>query len=165
LRDVLDAVAPLGSSYTLINQGLVDSALALQPEERRRLFEDAAEIGPYQAKKNEAERRLRETETNVLRLSDLVGELEPQLRTLKRQARDAEAVGVVEAELHDLLRRFYTFQWKLVIARLAAAQVEEERLGVELAAIRSGREDAAQQLLAARDRLRRQRESVELCRA
>ena len=96
LRDVAGAVAPLGSSYTLINQGLVDAALALQPEERRRLFEDAAEIGPYQAKKAEAERRLRETEANLLRIDDLVGELEPQLRSLKRQARDAEAVGAVE---------------------------------------------------------------------
>ncbi|HSH81549.1 MAG TPA: AAA family ATPase, partial [Herpetosiphonaceae bacterium] len=107
LRDLLDLVAPLGSSFTLINQGLVDAALALQPEDRQKLFEDAAEIGPFQAKKAEAERRLRETEANLLRLSDLLQEQEPRLRTLKRQARDADAAGAVEAELRALLVGHY----------------------------------------------------------
>lgn len=161
LRDVLDAVAPLGSSYTLINQGLVDSALALQPEERRRLFEDAAEIGPYQAKKHEAERRLRETETNLIRLSDLVGELEPQLRTLKRQARDAEAVGAVEAELSGLLRRWYTSQWTAALERLAAVETAERAAATLLATVREQREQTGQTLLADREQLREQRVALE----
>jgi chromosome segregation protein len=161
LRDVLDVVAPLGSSYTLINQGLVDAALALQPEERRRLFEDAAEIGPYQAKKHEAERRLRETETNLVRLSDLVSELEPQLRTLKRQARDAEAVGAVEAELHGLLRQHYVLHWLQTTAQLAAAEATEARLAADLAEKRAAREQAAQALHADREQLRQYRAEVE----
>lgn len=165
LRDVLDAVAPLGSSYTLINQGLVDSALALQPEERRRLFEDAAEIGPYQAKKHEAERRLRETETNLIRLSDLVSELEPQLRTLKRQARDAEAVGAVETELHELLLRWYTTQWASATLRLAAAETAEGQAAATLAETRAQREAVAQTLLADREQLRQQRATIEQQRA
>lgn len=165
LRDVLDAVAPLGSSYTLINQGLVDAALALQPEERRRLFEDAAEIGPYQAKKHEAERRLRETETNLVRLSDLVSELEPQLRTLRRQARDAEAVGVVEAELHQLLRQHYLRQWLETTSRVTAAAEQEQRCSAELANARSSREQVLQVLQAARDELRQQRVELEQQRA
>jgi chromosome segregation protein len=165
LRDVLDAVAPLGSSYTLINQGLVDAALALQPEERRRLFEDAAEIGPYQAKKHEAERRLRETETNLVRLSDLVSELEPQLRTLKRQARDAEAVGAVEAELHALLRRHYALQWAVATELLQAAEQSEASLAAELAAKRADREAAAQSLQADREQMRERRVALEQLRA
>lgn len=165
LRDVMDAVAPLGSSYTLINQGLVDAALALQPEERRRLFEDAAEIGPYQAKKHEAERRLRETETNLVRLSDLVSELEPQLRTLKRQARDAEAVGAVEAELHALLRQHYAIQWTETIAQLHTAEEAESRLSAELAEKRAAREAAAATLQADREQMRERRATLEQVRA
>lgn len=161
LRDVLDAVAPLGSSYTIINQGLVDTALALQPEDRRRLFEDAAEIGPYQAKKHEAERRLRETETNLVRLSDLVSELEPQLRTLKRQARDAEAVGAVEAELRELLLLFYAAHWHEAIARLEQATAEAQRLHVALEQARAVREQAAQALIADREQVRQQRADLE----
>ncbi|HEY0737903.1 MAG TPA: chromosome segregation protein SMC [Herpetosiphonaceae bacterium] len=165
LRDVMDAVAPLGSSYTLINQGLVDAALALQPEERRRLFEDAAEIGPYQAKKHEAERRLRETETNLVRLSDLVSELEPQLRTLKRQARDAEAVGAVEAELHTLLRQHYAIQWTQTIAQLHTAEEAESRLAAELAEKRVAREAAAATLQEDREQMRDRRAALEQIRA
>ena len=48
LRDVQEALGPLGGSYTIINQGLVDAALTLRPEERRRLFEDAAEISVFE---------------------------------------------------------------------------------------------------------------------
>lgn len=165
LRDVMDAVAPLGSSYTLINQGLVDAALALQPEERRRLFEDAAEIGPYQAKKHEAERRLRETETNLVRLSDLVSELEPQLRTLKRQARDAEAVGAVEAELHTLLRQHYAIQWTQTISQLHTAEESESRLAAELAEKRAAREAAAATLQVDREQMRDRRAALEQIRA
>ncbi|HEY0604505.1 MAG TPA: AAA family ATPase, partial [Herpetosiphonaceae bacterium] len=165
LRDVMDAVAPLGSSYTLINQGLVDAALALQPEERRRLFEDAAEIGPYQAKKHEAERRLRETETNLVRLSDLVSELEPQLRTLKRQARDAEAVGAVESELHTLLWQHYAIQWTQTIAQLHTAEATEARLAAELAEKRAAREAAAATLQEDREQMRERRAALEQIRA
>jgi len=161
LRDVLNAVAPLGSSYTLINQGLVDSALALQPEERRRLFEDAAEIGPYQAKKAEAERRLRETEANLLRLNDLVSEGEPQLRTLKRQARDADAVHAVQAELHTLLQTFYAVQWARVVAQLDAAKAHEQAVAERLAAARTAREEAESALEVARVRVRHDRQTGE----
>ncbi len=161
LRDVLDLMAPIGSSYTLINQGLVDAALALHPEERRRLFEDAAEIGPYQAKKSEAERRLRETETNLIRLNDLVSELEPQLRSLRRQARDAEAVGAVEAELRAHLRRFYRRQWADLTARLTAAEADEHAVAERLRAARAARDAALQALESGREQLRTQRATVD----
>lgn len=151
LRDVLDAVAPLGSSYTIINQGLVDLALALQPEERRRLFEDAAEIVPYQAKRAEAERRLRETESNLVRLADVLAELEPQLRVLKRQSRDAEAVGAVEAELGVLLRGFYWGRRRAIIEHIERAKERHEQASDALDSARRQREHAMRELLTARD--------------
>ena len=86
LRDVQEAIGPLGGSYTIINQGLVDSALTLRPEERRRLFEDAAEISVFESRKADAARKLRETATNLERCADVLAELEPRLRSLKRQA-------------------------------------------------------------------------------
>jgi len=165
LRDVLDAVAPLGSSYTIINQGLVDLALALQPEERRRLFEDAAEIGPYQAKRAEAERRLRETEANLLRLSDLLAELEPQLRSLKKQSRDAEAAGAVEAELGRLLRSYYWRQMQATSERLERAKAGHAEATGELQAARRRRAQAAVELQAARDASRAGRAELEALRA
>jgi chromosome segregation protein len=157
LRDLLDAVAPLGSSFTLINQGLVDAALALHPEDRQKLFEDAAEIGPYQAKKSEAERRLRETEANLLRLSDLLQEQEPRARALKRQARDAEAAGAVETELHELLARQYRALVGESLRATAAAGAAEQRQAVELHAARERRAATVEALGRERDNVRERR--------
>ena len=157
LRDLLDVVAPLGSSFTLINQGLVDAALALQPEDRQKLFEDAAEIGPYQAKKAEAGRRLRETEANLVRLSDVLQEQEPQLRALKRQARDAEAVGVVEAELDGVLRRSHARILAAAAAAVAAAQGGEAAAAAELQVALQHRATAAGELQTGRDGVRERR--------
>ncbi|HWQ15221.1 MAG TPA: AAA family ATPase, partial [Roseiflexaceae bacterium] len=86
LRDIQEALGPLGGSYTVINQGLVDAALNLSPADRRRLFEDAAEISVYEGRRADAERRLRETNANVERVADLLAELEPRMRSLRRQA-------------------------------------------------------------------------------
>ncbi len=151
LRDLLEATAPLGGSYTIINQGLVDAALSLRPEERRRLFEDAAELGGFELRKHEALRRLRETEGNLQRLSDLLAELDPRLRMLKRQAAQARQQRELSAELHQIQLRHYTQQWQEAHSRtaqtrlaLADAEALAERarttqasLGAELQALRS----------------------------
>ena len=111
LRDVQEAVGPLGGSYTIINQGLVDAALTLRPEERRRLFEDAADIGTFVARKNESESKLRETAANMERCADVLAELEPRLRSLKRQAALARSYRELEAELRVLLVQHYSVTW------------------------------------------------------
>src|SRR5487761_2706832 len=92
LKDVLLllAQARIGhDSYTVVGQGLIDAALSLRAEERRGLFEDAAGIRPYQVQRAESESRLRQTESNLDRLRDIVGEIEPRLAPLAEQARRA----------------------------------------------------------------------------
>lgn len=111
LRDVQEATAPFASSYTLINQGLVDAALTLRPEERRGLFEDAAAISLSVTKRAEAERRLKHTEENLSRVQDLIADIEPRLKILKRQAREAEQVQEVEKALHEALIMLAHLQW------------------------------------------------------
>jgi chromosome segregation protein len=132
LRDILEASEPLGGSYTIINQGLVDTALTLRPEERRRLFEDAAEIGSFESRKNETERRLRETDANMQRVVDLLSELEPRVRSLKRQANQARQYRELSTELQGLLRLHYAALWRAAqeALRLALQQVgtSEQRL-------------------------------------
>lgn len=147
LRDVLEVVAPLGSSFTLINQGLVDAALSLQAEDRHRLFEDAAELGPYQMRKAEAERRLRETEANLLRIDDLLQEQEPQLRSLKRQARDAEVVAEVQGRLRALLEQYYRALATASRIELERTRQIEQEAQTALVLSRSAREAASTALL------------------
>lgn len=160
LRDVQQATEPLGGSYTIINQGLVDTALTLRPEERRRLFEDAAEIGGFELRKADALRRLRETDANLNRVSDLIGELEPRLRALKRQAAQARQHRELSDELHDLQGAYFAAQARAARAALAVAEQELARREQELATAREQQHIALGSLRTLRDELRGRREHL-----
>src|SRR5918911_726158 len=111
LRDVLDVAATLGQAYTVVGQGLVDAALSLRPEERRELFEEAAAIRGYFVQREDALRRLTRTEENVARVHDLAAELEPQVRRMERQARQAQEYKDLQQKLHELLEAWYSSRW------------------------------------------------------
>src|SRR5262245_27945761 len=131
LRDVLLllAQARIGhDSYTVIGQGLVDQALSLRAEERRGLFEDAAGIRQFQAQRNDAEQKLTLTQSNLARLRDILGEIEPRLAPLAEQARRATAFQSSRAELTRLRRIWYRRQWhELLAAREQAERDERDR--------------------------------------
>jgi chromosome segregation protein len=127
LREVQDLLASSGlarRSYTVIGQGLIDQALSLRPEERRLLFEEAAGIVTYQMKRDEALRRLDEARANLVRVQDLLSEMEPRLRALERQAQRAEERRQVAADLEAALRLWYGYQWQQALQRLERAQTE-----------------------------------------
>ena len=98
-------------TYTIIGQGLVDAALALKPEERRRFFEEAAGIGLYRGRRDEALTRLDTTRRNLERVLDILSELEPRLGSLEKQARRAMEYERIRADLRLLLRDWYGFHW------------------------------------------------------
>jgi chromosome segregation protein len=114
LRDVSELLAQSGlaeRTYTIIGQGLVDAALSLKAEERRRLFEEAAGIGLHRARREEALKRLDTTRRNLERVKDILAELQPRLRSLERQARRAQEYELVKADLRVLLREWYGYHW------------------------------------------------------
>jgi chromosome segregation protein len=133
LRDVLLllAQARIGhDSYTVVGQGLIDTALSLRAEERRSLFEDAAGIRPFQVQRADAENRLRQTEQNLDRLRDILGEIEPRLEPLAEQARRAVEYGGLNSELRDVLMTWYGLQWRRLRAlREQAETAEQEQAG------------------------------------
>ena len=114
LKDVTELLAQSGlaeRTYTIIGQGVVDAALSLKAEERRRLFEEAAGIGLYRARREEAQRRLEITRRNLERVQDILAELQPRLRSLERQARRAQEYEQIRADLRILLREWYGYHW------------------------------------------------------
>ncbi len=131
LKDVLLllAQARIGhDSYTVVGQGLIDAALSLRAEERRGLFEDAAGIRPFQVQRSDAENRLKQTEQNIERLRDIVGEIEPRLAPLAEQAERAVEYGQVNSELQALLLAWYALQWRrLCIVKEQTERVEQEQ--------------------------------------
>ncbi|MDQ3547447.1 MAG: chromosome segregation protein SMC, partial [Chloroflexota bacterium] len=122
LKDVQQLVAPLGQSYTIIGQGLVDAALSQRPDERRGLFEHAAGISGLRLRANDAERSLAEAAANAQRLRDILGELEPRVRSLERSARLAREYGTVRDRLFTLQQRYYWHLWTQSTAQLVAAR-------------------------------------------
>jgi chromosome segregation protein len=114
LRDMNELLAASGLSertYTILGQGLVDASLALKADERRRLFEEAAGVGLYRVRREEAVKRLENTQHNLERVQDIVAELEPRLKTLERQARRANEYAGAQADLRALLREWYGYHW------------------------------------------------------
>jgi chromosome segregation protein len=114
LRDVTELLANSGlaeRTYTVIGQGLVDTALTLKSDERRRLFEEAAGIGLYRYRKEQALRRLDSTRRNLDRVQDILAELRPRLRSLQRQAKRTVEYEQVRADLREVLRDWYGYHW------------------------------------------------------
>ena len=125
LKDVSELLAQSGlaeRTYTIIGQGLVDAALALKAEDRRRLFEEAAGIGLHRTRREEALRRLDITQRNLERVLDILAELQPRLHSLERQARRLQEYEQVKADLHVILRDWYGYHWHRSQHDLAVSQ-------------------------------------------
>ena len=86
LVDLLDAAHLADNAFLFIGQGMVDQALALRPEERRPLFEEVAGVRRHERRRRKAEDQLAESEANLARVEDIVGELRPQAQRLAAQA-------------------------------------------------------------------------------
>jgi len=132
LKDVHQLTASLGQSYTVVGQGLVDTALSQRADERRGLFEHAADLAGLRMKAAEAERNLDDARNNADRIADLLAEVEPRLRTLERAAKQAREWQGVHDRLKSIERAY--FQTLLVDLRdrleraEAANQMETARL-------------------------------------
>lgn len=116
-------------TYTIIGQGLVDAALSLKPEERRKFFEEAAGIGLYRSRRDDSINRLGITRRNLERVQDILSELEPRLHSLERHAAKANEFDRVTADLEVLLRDWYGFHWqKLQTESVRAKEQNKEQL-------------------------------------
>jgi chromosome segregation protein len=135
LRDVTEILASSGLSertYTVIGQGLVDQALSQRPEERRKLFEEAAGVTVHQGKREQAAQKVAEAQANLIRARDIINELTPRLRYLKGQARRAQEYQQIKQDLQAHLQVWYSYKWRQAhLVRIAARQrVADEALSV-----------------------------------
>ncbi len=92
LRDIAELFMNTGvgkTGYSNIGQGKIAEIISQKSDERRSVFEEAAGISKYRFRKNEAERKLKDTETNLVRLGDILGELSSRVGPLEREANAA----------------------------------------------------------------------------
>ncbi|MGE5215576.1 MAG: chromosome segregation protein SMC [Chloroflexota bacterium] len=104
LKDVVELFLGTGvgsKAYSIVEQGKVDELVNSKPEDRRALIEEAAGTSKYKSRKSIAEKKLERTQQNLLRVSDIVREIERQIRTMELQAKKAERYRALRAELKD----------------------------------------------------------------
>ncbi len=152
LRDIRDLLAGTGittEAYYIIEQGKVDSLLQSSPRDRRVIFEEAAGISQFKAKKTAALRRLERVQQNLLRLSDIVDEVQNRLRSVRSQAGKARRYREFAARLQELRTQLGLADWRDLTEKIAAREqqlaVLAERQG-QLEASLAQRELEAQQL-------------------
>ena len=111
-------------AYSIIEQGRIGLIVSAKPEDRRAIIEEAAGVTKYKSRRKQAERKLEATEQNLLRLSDVVGEVRAQLSSLERAAKKAEKFRELRGELRELELLSACRNW-LQLKASEAAQARE----------------------------------------
>ena len=102
LRDIHQLFMDTGvgrSAYSIMEQGKIDQILSNRPEDRRAIFEEAAGITKFKAQKKEALRKLEYTESNLVRVQDIIKEVKRQIGSLQRQAAKARRYQSIISDL------------------------------------------------------------------
>jgi chromosome segregation protein len=132
LQDVVDILAKAGvgkESHAIINQGMADAVLNATPLERRFVIEEAAGVKQYQIKKERSLRKMETTKENLLRVGELIEEIRPHLKVLKRQAEKAAQSEIVTKDLKEKQTLLYTYLWNKFTAEKLRLSEEKDELG------------------------------------
>lgn len=112
LKDITELFMDTGigkEAYSIIGQGRIEEILSTRSEDRRGIFEEASGIVKYKSRKKEAVKKLDETEGNLVRIHDLISELEDQLEPLKLQAEKAEKFKRLKEQLKQQEISLYVY--------------------------------------------------------
>ena len=150
LRDIRELLASTGittEAYCIIEQGKVDALLQSSPKDRRVIFEEAAGISQFKIKKAAAARRMERVEQNLLRLSDIVDEVESRLRSVRLQAGKARRYREASERLRQLRTGVALVDWRALTKQLTTreAQLIDLRKRVEDQSAQLTGDDAAGQ--------------------
>ena len=127
LKDIIDLFLDTGMgahAYSVIELSMIDDMLSDRAEARRRLFDEASGVMKYKVRRHEAMNKLKATEADLVRINDIVTEVEKKVRSLKYQVGKA--------------RRFEHYKDRLKVLEIASAKTERERILAEVAPLREG---------------------------
>ncbi len=139
LRDIHELFMDTGigrSAYSIMEQGKIDQILSSKPDDRRAIFEEAAGITKYKAQKREALRKLDHTESNLVRISDIIREVKRQIGSLQRQAGKARRYQSISDSLkifdtHLTHKNYTAFSSEMAGIHASLRSMEEERVQLE----------------------------------
>jgi chromosome segregation protein len=113
LRDIMELFMDTGvgkEAYSIIGQGRIEEILSTRSEDRRGIFEEASGIVKYKTRKKESQKKLDETENNLVRINDLVVELEGQIEPLRDQSEKAVIYKQLKEQLKNNEISLYVHQ-------------------------------------------------------
>ncbi|WP_411501755.1 chromosome segregation protein SMC [Brevibacillus centrosporus] len=142
LKDIMELFMDTGlgkEAYSIIGQGKIEEILSTKSEDRRGIFEEAAGIVKYKTRKREAEKKLDETEQNLVRIHDIVSEISEQIGPLKEQADTARTYKELHRKLVEHEVALYVQQIEAAHAKWEAAtqrvqELQEQLVGQSTAA-------------------------------
>jgi len=132
LRDIHELFFDTGigaDAYSIVNQSGIDAVLSIRAEDRRELFEEAAGVKKYRAKRDEAKRKLDRTEENLVRIRDIVHEIESQLEPLAEQVTLALEYENHLTRLRELQLSLLAWEYDVRLKR--TGNLREQRATVE----------------------------------
>ena len=125
LKDVIELFLGTGvgsKAYSIVEQGRVDELVNSKPEDRRALIEEAAGTSKYKSRKLVAERKLERTQQNLLRITDIVREIERQIHTMELQAKKAERYRALKAQLKEKDLLYASIQQRVLNEEIADSE-------------------------------------------
>ncbi len=131
LKDIVELFMDTGigtEAYSVIEQGRVERVINAKPRERRYIFDEAAGISKYKARKEEALRKLVRTEEDLLRIGDIIEEVRHRANSLKRQASKAARYKRLISEQHDLEKCLLILRHQFLAERSAGIEDEYARI-------------------------------------
>ncbi len=129
LKDVLELFMDTGigkDGYSIIGQGKIDEILSNKSEDRRHIFEEAAGIVKFRSRKEESEKKLERTKLNLLRINDILAEIESNIGPLKIQSEKAKKYLTLKEELKNIEIGLFLYQIEKYKASLEEIVKDEE---------------------------------------
>ncbi|MBC8105864.1 MAG: AAA family ATPase, partial [Anaerolineae bacterium] len=157
LKDIREMFLDTGvgvDAYSVIEQGRVSALLEANPEERRLIFEEAAGISKFKAKKKESQRKLERVDQNLLRVTDIVSEVEKQLRSVRVQAGRARTFQEHSTRLSELRLTYSLHEYHTLHTALQEMESQRDDAKFRL-------DDIATELQRSQNELANKREAVE----
>ncbi|WOF42951.1 chromosome segregation protein SMC [Sphingopyxis indica] len=154
-------------SPALVSQGKIAGVIAAKPADRRAMLEEAAGIAGLHVRRKDAEQKLRATETNLARLSEIVADMEVRANALRRQARAAEKYKRLSDEIRIAEGRLIYARWRDAAAAADQARRDADAADAavkaaqdELEAVSKAQAEVAARVAAARSEAQAQRDAL-----
>ena len=151
LKDILELFMDTGigkDGYSIIGQGKIDEILSNKSEDRRHIFEEAAGIVKYRVRKVESEKKLEQTKLNLLRINDILTEIEGQIEPLKIQSEKAKRFLSLRDELKNIeiglfVYNITTYKERLeqIVADLKVIESQEKEENTKLETSQKSKEE------------------------